>query len=135
MKEGEKRKEGKKKEGQERKEKEGGVDQLSTGPSLGLLAQTFLTLINATKADKTKVGLANLFFFSFKDDILQMQVNLTNTVCKIVNFKNNKHCLFGKSNKIILNTINRHDEFFFLEKTTKIKEGIVQKQQENLFKI
>ena len=63
MKEGEKRKEGKKKEGQERKEKEGGVDQLSTGPSLGLLAQTFLTLINATKADKTKVGLAKLFVF------------------------------------------------------------------------
>ena len=66
MKEGEKRKEGKKKEGQERKEKEGGVDQLSTGPSLGLLAQTFLTLINATKADKTKVGLANLFLFYSK---------------------------------------------------------------------
>ena len=110
MKEGEKRKEGKKKEGQERKEKEGGVDQLSTGPSLGLLAQTFLTLINATKADKTKVGLANFFFF-FKDDILQMQVNLTNTGCKIVNFKNNKDCLFGKSNKIILNTIDMMNFF------------------------
>ena len=63
-----------------------------------------------------------------------MQVNLTNTGCKIVNFKNNKDCLFGKSNKIILNTIDMMN-FFFIEKTTKIKEGIVQKQQENLFKI